>query len=84
MGEEVYPTGAALGDGEASDSGIAGATCDADTPIDLNHVVTRDTLLSPSRRIAYRAEGASWIATYGAERRSADKPLLGGRGNQHK
>eukprot|EP00959_Pyramimonas_sp_CCMP1952_P165591 3461245-Pyramimonas_sp.AAC.1 len=39
--------------------------------------------LSPGRRIAYRAKGAGWIATYIAERRSAEKHLLGGKGNQH-
>eukprot|EP00959_Pyramimonas_sp_CCMP1952_P321358 6724729-Pyramimonas_sp.AAC.1 len=56
MAENVDPTEAALGDGEAGDSGITDATCDADTPIDPNHVVTRDMDLSPGRRIAYRAE----------------------------
>eukprot|EP00959_Pyramimonas_sp_CCMP1952_P289691 6058698-Pyramimonas_sp.AAC.1 len=38
--------------------------------------------LSPGRRIAYRAEGVGWIATFIAERRSAYMYLLGGRGNQ--
>eukprot|EP00959_Pyramimonas_sp_CCMP1952_P129508 2708213-Pyramimonas_sp.AAC.1 len=78
------PTDAALGDGGASDSGITGATCDSDTPIDPRHVVTGDMDLSPDRRVVYRAEGVGWVTTCNAERRSADKYLLGGKGNQCK
>eukprot|EP00959_Pyramimonas_sp_CCMP1952_P451647 9456473-Pyramimonas_sp.AAC.1 len=58
------PADAALGDGEASGSGITDATCDSDTPIGPKRVVTRDMDLSPGRRVAYRAGSVGWITTY--------------------
>eukprot|EP00959_Pyramimonas_sp_CCMP1952_P399011 8361133-Pyramimonas_sp.AAC.1 len=56
--DEVDPTGAARDDGEPIDSGITDVTCDADTPVDP------ECVLSPGRRIACRVQSIGWITTH--------------------
>eukprot|EP00959_Pyramimonas_sp_CCMP1952_P374688 7847351-Pyramimonas_sp.AAC.1 len=63
MAEEVDPTDAAPAGYASGDSIATDVTYETDTPIDPEYTVAADMDLSPGRRIAYRAEGASWIKT---------------------
>eukprot|EP00959_Pyramimonas_sp_CCMP1952_P156544 3273929-Pyramimonas_sp.AAC.1 len=61
---------------ESSDSGITGAACQVDAPIDPDCVVTRDLDLSTGGRMVCRADAIGWMQTSIVERRNDDTHLV--------